>query len=140
MPKISEQIVDILGRECMHLLEPAFTVPRLYRRTNREAVELGHTKLHPPSLSLGQPFSHSEESSGGRGHHPFEKQDEWDDLSLFPLPFIQVPSKPSSYVMMALKPLNVLEEVEPVHKLGWIRRIVESVTERLYRCVLIHKL
>ena len=51
---------------------------------------------------------------------------------MVPLPFIQVPSKPSSYVMMALKPLNVLEEVEPVHKLGWIRKIVESVTERSY--------
>lgn len=58
------------------------------------------------------------------------------DYSCALLPrFIQVPSKPSSYVVSILKPLAALEEVEPVHKLQWIGRIVETVTERLLTVV-----
>lgn len=36
VPKYAALIVDRVSRQCIHCLEAAQTIPRLYRRTNRE--------------------------------------------------------------------------------------------------------
>ena len=38
-PKYAARIIAEVSQQCIHNLEPAHTIPRLYRRTNREVPQ-----------------------------------------------------------------------------------------------------